>query len=205
VGSGGGTQALIPPGMRAMTIEINEVSGVAGLLTPGCHVDVVTTLQDETLNQSVTRTLVENIKVLAVGQRLTAAAANEKEETARAKSVTLLVSPRDVEAIELASRTGNTRLVLRGTLDSQSVATAGLTVAELLGGQRKSSPVTAPIAMEQKPPDKSVARQAVSPQLAATHKVDVIRSGAVSHVEIPVESPSHPGALTEIDRKYPEN
>lgn len=204
-GSGSGTQALIPSGMRAMTIEVNEVSGVAGLLMPGCRVDVVTTLQDEALNQSVARTLVENVKVLAVGQRLTTGSQNEKEEAARAKSATLLVSPRDVEAIELASRTGNTRLVLRGTLDSQSTATGGVTVAELLGGQRKTSQVAAPVVVEAKPPAKAVAPPVAAQQGRAGHVVDVIRSGAVSRVEIPMESIAAPSALTGVDTKPPED
>jgi len=43
-GSGAGAQAIVPPGMRAVTIEVNETSGVAGLLVPGCRVDVVSTL-----------------------------------------------------------------------------------------------------------------------------------------------------------------
>src|SRR5215217_1929454 len=46
-GSGSGLQALVPPGMRAITVEVNEFTGVAGMLTPGCRVDIVSTINDQ--------------------------------------------------------------------------------------------------------------------------------------------------------------
>src|SRR5258706_1310065 len=103
-GSGSGAQAIVPAGMRAVTIEVNEYSGVAGLLVPGCRVDVVSTLPDQETKHSIARTIVQNVKVLAVGQRLTVNNAGRKDESAMsaeaavAQSVTLLVKPREAEA-----------------------------------------------------------------------------------------------------------
>src|SRR5678815_1688554 len=59
-GAAAGLQALVPRGMRAITIEVNEFSGVAGLLTPGCRVDVIATIQAE--GGPVARTIVQNVK-----------------------------------------------------------------------------------------------------------------------------------------------
>jgi len=140
-GSGAGAQAIVPPGMRAVTIEVNETSGVAGLLVPGCRVDVVSTLPDQQTKVSIARTIVQNVKVLAVGQRLTVNNAGAKNESAMsaeaavARSVTLLTKPREAEAIELASSSGRTRLVLRGSFDEGLRQGDGVSVAELLGGR----------------------------------------------------------------------
>ena len=82
VGAGAGAQAIVPPGMRAVTVEVNETSGVAGLLVPGCRVDVVSTLPDQQTKVAIARTIVQNVKVLAVGQRLTVNNAGAKNESA---------------------------------------------------------------------------------------------------------------------------
>jgi len=151
-GSGAGAQAIVPPGMRAVTVEVNEFSGVAGLLMPGCRVDVVSTLPDQQTKISIARTIVQNVKVLAVGQRLTVNNASAKNESAMsaeaavARSVTLLVKPREAEAIELCSSSGRTRLVLRGSFDEGLRQGEGVSVAELLGArpqitQQVSQPV----------------------------------------------------------------
>src|SRR5439155_10895400 len=145
-------------------IEINEFSGVAGLLVPGCRVDVVSTLNDQETRHSVARTIVQNVKVLAVGQRLTVSNVGKKDEAAMsaeaavAKSVTLLVKPREAEAIELASSSGRTRLVLRGSFD-ESIRSGGdgVSVAELLGSRPQiSQPVIVEVQPTTKPVDPTV-------------------------------------------------
>ncbi len=121
-GAGAGLQALVPDGMRAITIEVNEFSGVAGLLTPGCHVDVLATIQSE--NKQVTRAIVQDVKVTAVGQHLTAQQPDNQDPNQPpqiSRSVTVLVTLDQAEAIELATATGRPRLVLRSARD-QSIA-----------------------------------------------------------------------------------
>jgi pilus assembly protein CpaB len=135
VGSGSGLQALIPEGMRAVTVEVNEFSGVAGLLVPGCVVDVIATLGSG--DETMTRTIVENVRVTAVGRRTSAAAPKDDDDKNGAgemfRSVTLLTTPQDAETIGLASATGRPRLVLRSSKDDEPAGTAGITLAELLG------------------------------------------------------------------------
>lgn len=133
-GAGAGLQALIPAGMRGLTIEVNEFSGMAGLLQPNCRVDVISTFHDSQLNEPVTRTVVQNVPVVAVGKRLEA---GKGPDAAPAKSVTLLVTPKQAETLELACSAGTgavrTRLVLRGPADSTASASEGMSLAQVLG------------------------------------------------------------------------
>jgi pilus assembly protein CpaB len=129
-GSGGGLQSLLPGGMRAITVEVNEFSGVGGFLLPGCHVDVIATVPDEN-GDLISRTIVHRVKVSAVGQRLTLV--REDEERERSRSVTLIATLKEAEAIELASSMGLPRLVLRNTSDDVADESHGVTLADLRG------------------------------------------------------------------------
>ena len=133
-GTGSGLQALVPVGMRAVTIEVNEFSGVAGLLTPGCRVDVIATINEGNSDSRIAKTIVQNVKVTAVGQKTTAAGNEPPPPGEMFKSVTVLVPLSDAEAIELACSTGRPRLVLRGGRDNDVVTTAGVSLSELKNG-----------------------------------------------------------------------
>ena len=110
-----GLPALVPPGMRAVTIDVNETTGVAGLLAPGCRVDLVAVINQGEHEKTCARTIESNIEVVAVGQRLSA---NKPEgDTGVARTVTLLAKARDAELIKLASVSTNLSLVLRGNGD----------------------------------------------------------------------------------------
>ncbi len=131
-GSPTGLQALVPPGMRAMTIEVNEFSSVGGMVTPGAHVDIISTMQNPRHSESMSRTIAQNVLVKAVGKET--GSVNEKgEEEKPAKSVTLLVTSKQAEAIQLASVSGRPWLVLRGGADNAIAPLAGTTLAELRG------------------------------------------------------------------------
>lgn len=127
-GMGAGLQAAVPLGMRAVTVEINEMTGVAGYLIPGCHVDVVQTLKDEKTGLPTARTLAQNVKITACGVRH-----NPQDGDGGGRSITLLVSPAQAELLELASSIGRPRFVLRGGNDLATVDTKGITFAELIG------------------------------------------------------------------------
>src|SRR5688500_4285731 len=126
-GVGAGLQALVPRGMRAITVEVNETTGVAGMLVPGSRVDVVCTLNGASKDETMAVTIVQDVLVQAVGQRLVAGRNPDEKDAAPARSVTLIATPRDAEAIDLASATGRTRLVLRGSSDRAVSGTAGVT------------------------------------------------------------------------------
>jgi pilus assembly protein CpaB len=194
-GSGFGPQALVPQGLRAVTIEVNEASGVAGLIAPGCSVDVVATLMDHKTSQATARIIVQNVKVLAVGQRL--ALPKKKEDDAQKfKSVTLLCSPRDAEAIELASLSGKPRLVLRGLLDSDPAQTNGVSLSDLIGrAPPEPPPVIVPVIIPATQPVQVRRDPIVERKAPPTRSVEVIRNGVVTRVELPAGTAS-PSALT---------
>lgn len=133
-GAAGGAQAMIPEGMRAVTLEVNEFSGVAGLLTPGCKVDVVQTIRGSDKSSDagnmIARTIVENLRVIAVGRRVSTVGP-EPEQLAR--SVTLLATQQQAEAIDLVTHMGSPRLVLRNSLDNSVSGGKGVSLAELSG------------------------------------------------------------------------
>lgn len=130
-GSGTGLQALVPPGMRAISIEVNEFSGVGGMLVPGSRVDVLVTLPSkEAGGEPISRTIVQNVKVTAVGQQL---ARGDGKIDDHFKSVTLVTTPEQAEAIELATTNGRPRLVLRSGRDNAARASGGVRLGELRG------------------------------------------------------------------------
>ena len=131
-GMGPGLQAVVPVGMRAVTLEINEITGVAGNLSPGCHVDVLQTLRDDQTGDSVAKTIAQNVKVTALGSRKTGP---DPVDPNGAHSVTLLVTPQQAELLELAASTGRPRLTLRSGNDLAMVATPGVSLTELRGHQ----------------------------------------------------------------------
>jgi pilus assembly protein CpaB len=92
--------------MRAITIEVNEFSGVAGMIAPGCRVDVVATIQASNNEELSSHTIVQNVSVTAVGQRVTARPDpkdDPQQQQQAFRSVTLLCTPEEAEAIQLAN------------------------------------------------------------------------------------------------------
>jgi len=129
---GGGLPIIIKDGMRAMSVRVDEVIGVAGFVLPGTHVDVLLTLdKGENRPQSLTRTILQNVTVLAAGQQVQ----RDKEGKPQTVTViTLLVTLDDAELLVLAGKEGRIQLALRNTLDTLSVATAGAKADQLAPG-----------------------------------------------------------------------
>ena len=121
--AGGGLPIIIRDGMRAISVRVDEVIGVAGFVLPGTRVDVLLTL-DKNANrpQSITKTLLQNVQILAAGQSVT----RDKEGKPQTVTVmTLLVSPENAELLTLATKEGRLQLALRNQLDTLPVSTAG--------------------------------------------------------------------------------
>jgi pilus assembly protein CpaB len=184
-GSGSGLQALVPAGMRAITIEVNEFSGVGGMISPGSRVDVVATIQGSGGEEMTARTIVQNVKITAVGQRVSSKQEGPAPETFR--SVTILCTPEEAEAIELANTTGRPWLVLRGNRDEDRVETEGVTVASLRGHitvAKKGDPfATVPVSNE-----RPSTQPTQLPIAMNTRTVEVIRGGTVSTVTVTLPS-----------------
>src|SRR5712692_4446961 len=114
--AGSGLPALIPPGMRAVSVRVNEVVSVAGFVLPGTRVDVLLTGNPSGASEQQTTTVLENVAVIATGQRLERNAAGDPQST---PVITLLVSPDDAQKLTLASTQGRIQLALRNPLDTK--------------------------------------------------------------------------------------
>jgi pilus assembly protein CpaB len=126
-----GLPALIPAGMRALSVRVNDVIAVAGFVLPGTRVDVLLTGNPGAGGESVTTTVLENVAVLATGQKLERNAAGEPQNTA---VITLLVSPEDAQKLTLATQQGRIQLSLRNPLDTGQSKIASVRNAALYNG-----------------------------------------------------------------------
>jgi pilus assembly protein CpaB len=136
-GSGLGLAPTIPVGMRAVSVRVNDVAGVAGFVLPGMRVDVLVTGHPPNDPGSVTSTCLQNIQVLSAGQTIQADA---RGQAIQAPTVTLLVSPDQAETLTLANSEGRIQLVLRNSSDQTIERTQGRYVTELYGGRRGPAP-----------------------------------------------------------------
>jgi pilus assembly protein CpaB len=143
VEAGAGLPPSIPPGMRAISVKVNEVVGVAGFVVPGTRVDVMVTLGGkQQSDDSLTRVVVSNVQVLTAGTRYDQEKAKEGSPIP-STVVTLLVTPEDGERIALAATDGQIMLALRNPLDNTPTATAGVRTAALFG--QPAAPVKAKV------------------------------------------------------------
>jgi pilus assembly protein CpaB len=114
--AGSGLPSLIPPGMRAVSVRVNEVVSVAGFVTPGTRVDVLLTGTPNGGAEPQTATVLQNVAVIAAGSKLERSATGEPQTT---PVITLLVSPDDAQRLTLASAEGHIQLSLRNPLDTR--------------------------------------------------------------------------------------
>jgi pilus assembly protein CpaB len=130
--SGAGLPATIPEGMRALSVAVNDVVAVAGFVQPGTMVDVlVTGSAGGGGNQNITRTILENVPVLAAGQKI------EQDRDGKPQTVpviTLLVSPEDADRLTMGASQGKIQLALRNTIDTRTVSPPPVLQATLFGG-----------------------------------------------------------------------
>lgn len=156
-GSGLGIAPIIPVGMRAVTVRVTEVVGVAGFVLPGMRVDILLTGRPPEYADIVTTTVLQNITVISAGQNFQP---DSKGGAINASTVTLLCTPEQAETITLASQEGRIQLVLRNGGDHEVVKTRGREVTELFGG--RSAPRPKPVVAESSPrPQPVAARPAV--------------------------------------------
>jgi pilus assembly protein CpaB len=130
--AGAGLPPSIPAGMRAMSVRVNEVIGVAGFVVPGTRVDLMVVVGGQRGGDGVARMVSSNVQVLAAGTRYD----QEKPKDGKqipSTVVTLLVSPEDAERIALAQSEGQIMLALRNPMDTAPSTTTGVRMASLLG------------------------------------------------------------------------
>jgi pilus assembly protein CpaB len=159
VQAGAGLPATIPEGMRGLSVAVTAVVGVAGFVGPGTMVDVLATGKLPGSGQDkITRTILENVRVLAAGQKI------EQDKDGKPQTVpviTLLVTPEDAAKLTMAATEGKIQLSLRNTIDMKSANPAPVMQAVLFapaGG----------------PPVHLAARPHAAPMPPPTYTVEVI-------------------------------
>jgi pilus assembly protein CpaB len=134
--AGAGLSPTIKPGMRAISIRVNEVIGVAGFVVPGSRVDVVSILNDPRANNNdpLSRVVLSNVLVLSAGTRYDQEDARTDGKAIRSAVVTLMVDPLDADRVALAQSKGELMLTLRHPLDVDPSDPRGIRFASLLTG-----------------------------------------------------------------------
>ncbi len=143
-GEQGFLAAVLTPGKRAVSIQVNAITGISGFVFPGDRVDMVLThtlpTSDGRDTRHVSETVLEDIRVLAVDQRID----DLKAKAAVARTVTFEVTPKQVEKIGIINRIGKIALSLRPIVseDEQAPVAAGTTVGQAVA--LRAAPVSAP-------------------------------------------------------------
>ena len=178
--AGPGLSPSIPPGMRALSVKVNDVIGVAGFTVPGARVDVVVVVKDQ--DNSMARVVVSNLQVLTAGTRYDIEQAKDGKPMP-SNVVTLLVTPDQAERISLAQINGSITLVLRNPLDVTPTETNGIRMAGLMGSAstapiekpKQRRKVSAPAAVVAPPPPPPAPRPIVETIRAGKRTVEDVK------------------------------
>lgn len=173
---GGGLSMLVRPNMRAASLEVNAVSGVSGFVLPGDRVDVLVTVdQNHGARDAITRTVLQNIEVLAAGQKTE----QKDNKPITVQSVTLLLDPAGAEVLTHAQHEGEVALVLRNPDDNDHAKVNALSTGEMLG----ATPVRHVVRRHRSTPVRVVASRSEAPT-----KVRIIRNASVSETPAVADS-----------------
>ena len=170
--AGAGLPPVIPPGLRAVSVRVNEVIGVAGYVVPGTRVDVLTTINPGQNQQTMTsKVILTDVQVLAAGTKIDNT--TDKDKPVPVSVVTLLVNPDEAERLTLASSEGKIQLALRNPLDQSAPVTPGIRPAVLLGAVKAAPTTQARSAAPRARPGQPVTVEA--PAAAPAPTVEIIR------------------------------
>lgn len=178
--AGSGLPSLIPPGMRAVSVRVNEVVAVAGFVVPGTRVDVLLTGNPAGLNEAQTTTVLENVAVIAAGTKLERSASGEAQST---PVITLLVSPDDAQKLTLASSQGHIQLALRNPVDTRKEDIAAMKATGLYKGAAPPPAAPHPKTV------KKVPVAALPPP--GTYQVEVIRGNKKDETKFEDQTGAH--------------
>jgi pilus assembly protein CpaB len=176
-GVGGGLSVRIPESMRAISLDVNEVTGVNGFVLPGDRVDVLVTVDNARgPNIAVTKTILQNIEVAAAGAKT----AEVGKGRVTVQSVTLIVKPSGAEKLALSAHQGTVHLVLRNPVDHELLEAKSTDTKMVLGlyttsrkkVRRSTKPKPVPVVVEPAPEE--------------SFKFTIIRNGNISLQEAPV-------------------
>jgi pilus assembly protein CpaB len=170
----GGVAAVLEKGKRAISVKGDKVIGIAGFINPGNKVDVLVTVKDPQKNEEKTKTILENIMVLATGTQIQK---NEKGEPSPVDVYTLAVTPEEAETLSLGANEGKLQLALRSVTDTETVLTSGVNIPKMLASYSPSNPPPPPPKQnEAKEAPKVVQKWAPRPAVS----VEVIKGNEIS-------------------------
>src|SRR5713101_1081122 len=180
---------LIPFGMRAVSVPVDEVSDIAGFVLPHTRVDVLVAINGgEGSKGEFSKVVLQNVEVLAVAQEVE----QKKDEPTVVKVVTLLVSPQEAERLALASHAGSLRLAMRNYNDNKIVLTSGSDVAQMLRAYSLAPDV--PV-MAAQPEHHAV----IAPRRPKAIEVEILRNGKSSEsVSFVNEAAADTGSAKQI-------
>lgn len=159
---------LIPAGMRALSVKVDEVVGVAGFVTPQTRVDVILIMQPAGGSEPLSKVILQNIQALAANQQITE---NDAGEPIVSTVVTVLVSPEEAEKLSLAANQGRIQMALRNTLDQDTIETTG----------ERSSRLFVTTA----PAPRPAARRPAAPSGSSESIIEMYRGGARTLISYP--------------------
>ena len=169
----GGVSAVLEQGKRAIAVKGDKVIGIAGFINPGNKVDVLVTVKDPQKNEEKTKTILENIMVLATGTQIQK---NEKGEPSPVDVYTLAVTPEEAETLSLGANEGKLQLALRSVTDTETVLTSGVNIPKMLASYSPGNPPPPPKQEEAKEAPKVVQKWAPRPAVS----VEVIKGNEIS-------------------------
>jgi pilus assembly protein CpaB len=172
-GTAGGLTAIIPEGYRAMTVKVDDASGVSGFIQPGAIVDVVVVIdpKENSINQDpISKVVLQNIKVLANAQNMDKP--KDEREATTVKAVTLQVTPEQAEKLALAANEGKLQLIMRNSIDQGDTQTTGINKRSLLTGER-AAPVPDPGSLKSEQPEPKATAPAPRRQRVVVEPVPV--------------------------------
>ncbi len=182
---GGGLSMMVEPSMRASSVDVKLSSSVSGFIVPGDRVDVLCTfdrMSGTTMSEPVTRTLLQNIQVLAAGPKTEQK--EKQDKPSDMQTVTLLVDPKGAEALALGMSEGKIHLTLRNPEDSDTLSLASINTRQILG----SAAAPAPSARASRPAPRRVEAPKPTPPPAVVvkpepYKPSVIKGGKITSQE----------------------
>lgn len=185
---GGGLSMLVRPGMRATSLEVNQVSGVSGFVLPGDKIDVLCTIDGHGQSEeTITKTILQNAEVLASGQKT----AQQDNKPITVQAVTILVDPAGAEKLALGLHEGRLHLVLRNPEDTDTVQVAAINTPQMLNGYTPTSTVAvrrSPSKAATKAPSKPEETRPTRPTRAEKPVIRIIREAKVTEQAAPKDS-----------------
>jgi pilus assembly protein CpaB len=181
---------------RAVTVAVNEIRGVAGFLTPGDYVDIIGVFASNLNQGAISKTVLQNLKVLAVAQDMIN---DRKQKPKVTKSVTLAVNLDEAEKLILADNKGDIRLILRSIKDKSRVVSNGIEFDKIVGEEPKEEKqevkpkaVQKPEPVSKKATDKKIEESDKTEEVTKTKeitnkKIEVIRGEKKSYIQVPLE------------------